>query len=261
MNMEKNYRFLMDDITRDFIDVLGDKLAGIYVHGSIAFGCFSWERSDVDFLAVVTGPLSLQERVALIGRIIKRTPQAPGKGIEMSVVTEDVCRNFVYPTPYEAHFSNDHLEAYLADIEGYCTKLQGVDPDLAGHFSVTRAKGVVWYGKPIDEVFGPVPHEHLMSSILNDAEDSAGDGVWDNPVYFILNLCRVIACKEEKLLLSKAGGGEWALENLPAEHHAPIRSALDAYLTGSEMRPDGVEAFRNYALAKLSLDPAAAALV
>ena len=43
MIMEKNYRILMDDVTRDFIDVLGDKLVGIYVHGSIAFGCFRWE--------------------------------------------------------------------------------------------------------------------------------------------------------------------------------------------------------------------------
>lgn len=250
--MEKNYNVLMDNITRDFIDVLGDKLVGIYVHGSIAFGCFRWETSDVDFLAVVTEKLPLSVRVELIRRIIQRVPEATEKGIEMSVVTADACRNFVYPTPYEAHYSNDHLDSYLADMEGYCAKLQGVDPDLAGHFSVTRAKGIVWYGKPIDEVFGEVPHEHLMSSVMNDVGDSSDDGIWENPVYFILNLCRTIGCKEQKLILSKAGGGEWALENLPAEHHAPIRSALLAYTTGSEMVTDGVIAFRDYALARLA---------
>lgn len=29
---------------------------------------------------------------------------APQKGIEMSVLRRDVCKPFVYPTPYELHF-------------------------------------------------------------------------------------------------------------------------------------------------------------
>ena len=35
-----NWQSLMNDITRDFTSALGDKLTGIYIHGSIAFGCF-----------------------------------------------------------------------------------------------------------------------------------------------------------------------------------------------------------------------------
>ena len=34
--------------------ILGAKLIGIYIHGSVAQNTFRWERSDVDALAVVS---------------------------------------------------------------------------------------------------------------------------------------------------------------------------------------------------------------
>lgn len=237
---------LLDTIRADFTRILGSKLTGLYLHGSIAFGCFRWEISDVDFLAVVSSPLTLSEKVAVIRAIIALTPEGPPKGIEMSVVTEDVCRNFVYPTPYELHFSNFHLERYLADLEGYCQRLCGCDADLAAHFSVTRAVGQVLWGKPIEEVFSPVPREALLSSIRTDAADADMD---ENPVYFTLNLCRVLACQEQGLMLSKQGGGEWGLDNLPGEHHPAIHAALAAYTgNGDETAPkDALNAFCEYA--------------
>ena len=241
----------MDGVTQDFLDVLGDRLTGVYVHGSIAFGCFRWESSDVDFLAVVREPLTMGEKVEIIRRILNRVPDAPQKGIEMSVVTEAVCRDFVYPTPYELHYSNAHLAAYSEDIQGHCARLCGADPDLAGHFAVTRAKGIALYGKPVGEVFGEVPHEALMQSLRNDAMDAQENGILENPVYFVLNLCRVIACQEERLLLSKKEGGEWGLRSLPEEYEKTIQSALNAYVTGAEMPLDGAEAFRDYALARI----------
>lgn len=244
------FHALMDNIVQDYREVLGHKLVGVYVHGSIAFGCFRWEVSDVDFLAVVSQPLTHEEKLGLIRSLLARTPDAPQKGFEMSVVLADVCRNFVYPTPFELHFSNAWLERYAADADGMCRALVGTDPDLAGHFAVTKAVGVAWYGKPVEEVFAPVPRDALIASVMNDVEDSR-ESLLDNPPYFILNLCRTIACKEEGLMLSKKGGGEWALENLPSEHHAAIRSALDAYTRDVPMNPGGAEAFRDYALGRL----------
>lgn len=241
---------LMNAITLDFRSILGHKLVGVYVHGSIAFGCFRWETSDIDFLAVVNSPLTHEEKVALINVLLARTPDAPEKGLEMSVVLSNVCRNFVYPTPYELHFSNAHLHHYTEDADSYCEILVGNDPDLAGHFAVTKAVGIAWYGLPVDEVFGDVPRAALMASILLDVEDSR-DNLMSNPPYFILNLCRTIACKEEGRMLSKAGGGEWALEHLPDEYHPVIRSALNAYTLGERMNLDCAEAFRDYALARL----------
>ena len=242
---------LMHNLTRDFASVLGNKLTGIYIHGSIAFGCFRWECSDVDFLAVVNQPLTMDEKTALIRAILKRVPEAPEKGIEMSVVTESVCRNFVYPTPYELHFSNAHLEAYRADLKGHCQRLCGSDPDLAGHFAVTKAKGIAWHGRPIGEIFGEVPRSARLASIRNDVMDAQDEGIAENPVYYVLNLCRAIACQEQGLLLSKREGGAWGLQNLAQEHRPVIRSALDAYTEGAKMDGSGLIPFRDYALERI----------
>ena len=48
-----NEQDLLQRIQTAWQGILSSKLTGIYVHGSIAFGCFRWESSDIDFLAVV----------------------------------------------------------------------------------------------------------------------------------------------------------------------------------------------------------------
>ncbi len=40
---------LINGIKASCRKVLKENLVGIYLHGSLAFGCFVWERSDVDF--------------------------------------------------------------------------------------------------------------------------------------------------------------------------------------------------------------------
>lgn len=57
---------LLAGLRADFEAVLVESLIGIYVHGSLAFGCFRRETSDVDFIAVVERPPTLDQKAALI---------------------------------------------------------------------------------------------------------------------------------------------------------------------------------------------------
>lgn len=238
---------LLNAIRDDFARILGDNLVGIYVHGSIAFDCFTWEKSDVDFIAVVRDPLEHSEQVALIRALMTRTPDAPPKGLEMSVVLEEHCRDFVYPTPFELHFSNAHREDYAADIDGHCRVLHGgVDPDLAAHFSVIRAVGRVLCGPAVDDVFGPVPREAVLDSVLADVGEFG-----DEPLYHTLNLCRTLALVEEGLTLSKAQGARWATERFP-EYRPLLENALACYASDREFAPDGEsDDFRRMMLARI----------
>jgi streptomycin 3"-adenylyltransferase len=52
-------------------------------------------------------------------------------------------------------------------------------------------------------------------------------------MYLTLNLARVLAYKEEDLVLSKKEGGDWALINTPAQFHPLIQHAMSEYV-GSE---------------------------
>ncbi|MBF0777492.1 nucleotidyltransferase domain-containing protein [Streptococcus cuniculi] len=49
---------VLNRIKHECVVQVGSNLVGIYVHGSLAYGCFSWEQSDIDFLVVVKSPCS-----------------------------------------------------------------------------------------------------------------------------------------------------------------------------------------------------------
>lgn len=234
---------LLNKIKLSYRSILGPKLVGIYVHGSLAFGCFRWEVSDIDFLVVVNAPLEEQEKEALISELLALDAYAPPKGFEMSVVLESVCAPFRYPTPFELHFSNAHKARCRENLSEYCRTMNGTDKDLAAHFTVIRQVGQVLYGKPIPEVFSEIPKTAYLDSILGDIADAAED-ITEQPVYYILNLCRVLGYLESGQVISKAQGGLWGMRNLPADAEI-IRAALDAYLGSAafHVAPDKCQTF------------------
>ncbi len=248
-----NTAAILDELRTLYTDVLGEKLVGLYLHGSLAFGCFEWSRSDIDFIAVVREELSPEEKHAIIAGLLELDERCPPKGLEMSVVLRNVCDPFLYPTPYELHFSNAHKAQYQADLAGYCEKMQGVDKDLAAHFTVIHTVGKVLCGLPIEDVFGSVPKVYYLDSILCDAAD-ADEGMAENPVYYALNLCRVLAYLEEGKVLSKKGGGEWGLERLPSEHIPVLQKALADYAGGEPFQtdPNALSAYKTYMTKRIS---------
>ena len=126
------------------------------------------------------------------------TKPARPKGFEMSVVLMRYCQNFVYPTPYVLHYSNAHRHRARTDLTAYCQEMNGTDVDLAAHFTVTRAVGIPLCGLPIETVFGPVPKKYYWESIYGDIKNAAEEILRD-PVYIILNLCRVLAYQKEAI--------------------------------------------------------------
>ena len=228
---------LLDEFVTGAKEILKDNLCGVYLHGSAVMGCFNPEKSDVDLLVVVFDRPSDEVKRAFMELVVALNAAAPPKGIEMSVVTRAVCRPFLYPTPYELHFSAGHLERYRQAPEAYIREMNGTDRDLAAHFTILRTRGRRLCGPPVEEVFGEVPKEDYLDSIRFDVE-GAREEITQYPMYLILNLARVLAFCREELILSKKEGGAWALEHLPAEFHPLIRAALNEYTRGEDQAYD-----------------------
>lgn len=228
---------ILQKIKTAYKEILGEKLTGIYVHGSLAFHCFVWDKSDIDFIVVVKNAPDQQEKEALIRVLLELDAYVPPKGLEMSVVLESVCNPFVYPTPFELHFSNAHKQRCQTDPAEYCRNMNGTDRDLAAHFTVLRAVGEVLWGREISQVFGEVPRDCYIDSIRMDIED-ARECILENPIYYVLNLTRVLACLTEGLVLSKKQGGQWGLKNLSGQYHPLITEALTCYGSSQEMDED-----------------------
>lgn len=226
---------LLDDFIRNSKNILYDNLVGIYLHGSLAMGCYNEKKSDIDLLVVVKNDVSREDKRQYMDMVVTLNNKAPSKGLELSIVKEAVCKPFIYPTPFELHFSVAHLNWYLSDPEDYIEKMNGTDKDLAAHFTIIYHRGKTLYGREIKSVFSEVGSEAYMDSIWLDIKN-AKEEIIDDAMYIILNLCRVLAYKKERLILSKQEGGEWALHHLSDPQYKKIvLSALEEYKTGNAM--------------------------
>lgn len=243
---------ILSIISREYKDILKDNLCGIYLHGSLAFGCFNRAKSDIDFIVIVYDEIEQGQKEALIQTLLRLDGQAAAKGFEMSVVLYTDCRSFSYPTPFLLHYSDYHKKRAMEDLSGYCRTMNGTDRDLAAHFTVIKKVGICLYGKPVDEIFANVPAQYYLDSIKSDIEGAEGD-IIDNPVYIILNLCRVLAYIKERLVLSKLQGGSWGLQRLPGEFADLIGKAIDCYSTEREFEfdADALKRFAKYMLKEI----------
>lgn len=241
------------------LDSLGEKLTGIYVHGSAAMGGFTFKQSDFDYLAIISSPLTPEERQKLSKSFLEiYGKDAPGNGIEMSIVVEKFAgSDFRYPTPYEFHMGTKEQ----VEFHGLPYKTEMTDPDLAAHFTITKHRGICVYGKQIDEVFIDIPKKYYLDSIAKDSEESfnniqekTGTEKSIVPKYAVLNFCRVLAFIEENLIVSKVEGAEWALKNLPEKYHPVILAALQEYReadSSEKVDPELLKEFATFAQTKI----------
>lgn len=240
-------------IKKKYREILKNNFVGIYVHGSISMGCFNWDSSDIDYIVVVNEPISQEIKIKLMDATIVLNKISPPKGLEMSIVLKDYCTNFIYPTPFELHFSNDHIKWYERDKYDYCKKMNGTDKDLAAHFTIIKKCGLVLDGPSIDTVFSDIPKEYYIESIKGDIENAKED-ILSNPIYIILNLCRVLAYITDNVILSKKEGGEWGLVNLDKKYSIVIKNALDCYKINIDytIKNDYTIRFCDYMLEKIN---------
>ncbi|MBQ7057933.1 MAG: DUF4111 domain-containing protein [Firmicutes bacterium] len=230
---------MIDEFVDESKKILQDNLIGIYLHGSASMGCFNAKKSDLDLIIVVDRPLPDSVKKAYMDMVVRYNAIGPAKGIEMSIVLRNVCKPFVYPTPFQLHFSIGHLERYRKDPDEYIRKMHGTDKDLAAHFTILNKRGKCLYGAPVKEVFAEVPSSDYMDSIWYDIE-GAEEEITENTMYLTLNLARVLAYREEGLVLSKKEGGEWAIEHLPSIFHRLIQDAMREYCENAEIFYDEI---------------------
>ena len=74
-------------------------------------------------------------------------------------------------------------------------------------------------------------------------------------MYLTLNLARVLAYKEQGLILSKKEGGEWADQHLPKAYRELVEMALKEYTQGIPISCDPEQAgkYARYMLDRIGL--------
>jgi len=218
------------------LNTLEDNLVGVYLHGSLTFGCFNPRRSDVDLLAVTAQSLSLNEKRQLAELLLTYSvpfyPPSVTRPIEISLLHMEQHCPWQYPTPFDFHYSEQHRERYTVELANgewqHWNDSTSTDPDLAAHITIILTNGICLYGESIDNVFPGVPQADYVASLLSDAR-GALHYLAANPVYSVLSLCRVAAFMTDGLICSKDSGAIWALDRLPAAQRSVTQQALAIY--------------------------------
>lgn len=186
-------------------------------------GCFNPNRSDVDILVVVKDGIADETKKRMISGLLSIT-QGHQNPLEMSIIREKYLKDFIYPTPFELHFFHPD---YLIDDQFICGGEGFLDPDLAAHIVVTYHRGTTLYGRDVKETFHPIDSSYYIDSIVKDVEH-AKTRIIENPVYYVLNLCRVLYFLKEGVVSSKREAGEWGVKSLI--HSKLISECLSCYL-------------------------------
>lgn len=239
----------VEDFAAAVRSILVDNLLGIYLHGSLAMGCFNADRSDIDLLIITRQGMDLATKRAL-GELLLRSSDAP-RPIEISFLRQADLRPWQYPTPFDLHYGEDWRGRYETELAGdgwqHWNDMHRTDPDLAAHCTIMLARGICLDGEPIPGVFPPVPRADYVSALLYDV-DTAPAWIADNPVYGILNLCRVLWYLTDAQIASKDEGGAWAVEHLPDVHQPLVVQALNIYRGSCEDTAFDPRALAEFAL-------------
>jgi streptomycin 3"-adenylyltransferase len=212
------------------LEILDEQLIGVYLHGSLAMGCFNPARSDIDLLVVTREALTPQTKRAIATMLLRRSGHPCA--IEVSFLRQSDLAPWRHPTPFDLHYSEAWRRQYEEGLanDGWreWNAANHLDSDLAAHVTVMRARGICLAGAAITGVFPQPPQEDYLASL---AEDLAWgiERLQEAPVYVILNMCRTLGYLLEGCILSKAEGGAWALDHLSAALHPPVIAALESY--------------------------------
>jgi predicted nucleotidyltransferase len=199
------------------LQLLGDSLLSVILHGSLTFDDYVPGQSDIDLLAIVDRSLSDSEIESLIGKVAAEGAGAPAP-VDLRFVTRAVAT-----TPDEA----PRLELYIRSRKTAPPEVEARrrEPDVLVELSICRQHGRALLGAAPRQLIGPVPPEWLLRA--GDAQLARWQSLTDDAPYaalMVLTACRVWRFSEERIHCSKTAAGAWALTRDPSLE--AVRGAL-----------------------------------
>jgi predicted nucleotidyltransferase len=202
---------LLGDLLARIRAVLGEKLVGLYLYGSLVTGDFDPEISDIDLLAATTVDIDEGEAAAL-------------KRMHDDIAAE-----------YEEW--DNRIEVQYLALEGLKTfrtrtsRMGNISPgepfhvieagkDWLMNWYVVREKGIALYGPPPEAIIKPILKGEFIQAVADHAhawrtwiKDTKGSRPYQG--YAILTACRALYAYRHGEQVSKKRAAQWVAKELP----------------------------------------------
>lgn len=191
--------------------ILGAKLVGFYLFGSLVTGDFDSDTSDIDVLAATSSDIDEQEFDALqaMHADIASEHKEWNDRIEVAYLSVTALKT------YKAHVSNI---AIISPGEPFHVKEAGIDW-LINWYTV-REKGIALVGPSPGVLIEPISQQELRQAVRNQLrawrEWITHTRTRGGQAYAILTMCRALYTLKNGEIVSKKQSALWAMQELPA---------------------------------------------
>lgn len=230
--------------------LLGERLLGVYLHGSLALGGFQPTRSDIDMVVVTEQGLDLEMKRTVM-TLLLRLSRMPSP-LDVRFLIESALFPFQQPLTCELHYTEARREQYADELRNDTWKHwnEGIqyEPLLPIVLAVLQQQGICLSGKPIVEAFPVVPEAVIREAFVKQVQEALNHPLHDL-ISCVLNACCVLAYLQNGVIISKDAGGTWGLTHLPEQYHPLIEQAhvlLQGERPGRPVGPAAVDDFVRY---------------
>lgn len=217
---------LLSDLLSSVRALLGDRLVGAYLYGSLALSAFRPDHSDVDILFVLDGELGPEQLSALqdLHRRVAASPSPWATELECAYIPQDDLRRYDH-----ARARHPHL-----DRGGSSLRIEQHDVDWVIQRYVVREHGITLTGPDPKELIDPITADDLRQALKElmriwwtpMAVDPARIQSESYRAYAVLTMCRILYTRRHGSVISKPAATKWARTVLDPGWHSLIDRAL-----------------------------------
>jgi predicted nucleotidyltransferase len=201
---------ILDHLLTGMQTILDGKLVGLYLFGSLVWGDFDDDLSDIDLLAAVTETLNEREFLALKkmqDAFVRDNPKWDNR-VEIAYLSLHALKTFR---------TEDSLIGIISPGEPFHMKDAG--KDWLVNWYMVREKGVTLYGPPPQEIIDPIAKAEFIQ-VVKDHMLWWRDYIHEvyhrgAQAYAILTMCRALYTVRNGEQVSKLQAATWVQGELP----------------------------------------------
>lgn len=223
---------LLEELQSEIQGVLGTRVIGRYLYGSLVTGGFDEDISDIDLLAVTASDVSEAELAGLRemhNGFARRHATWDGR-IEVAYLSAAALQTFrIRPSRIAIISPGEPLH------------FREAGRDWLMNWYLVREEGIALFGPSPEEFIPPITKEEFIEAVRAHARDSAEwmDQARGRPAqsYAILTFCRTLCAHRTGELVSKGQAASWLMRELP-EWADLIRDAIAWRARAGELEGD-----------------------